>query len=102
MHKEGKGHLEIELYEEEGMLCYKIADDGVGRKRSVELKSKSASTHKSMGMQITATRIAMLQKERNAETKIVVTDLFLPDGKAGGTEVLLKIPACYDQSNNNR
>ena len=96
MHKEEKGRLEIELYEEQNMLCCKIVDDGVGRKKAVELKSKSASTHKSMGMQITANRIAMLQEEKNMATEIRITDLVLPDGTAGGTEVLLKIPVCYD------
>jgi LytS/YehU family sensor histidine kinase len=96
MHKEEKGHLQIELYEEKDMLCCKIADDGVGRKRAVELKSKSASTHKSMGMQITANRIAMLQKANASSTEIKITDLTLADGTTGGTEVLLKIPVCYD------
>ena len=96
MHKEEKGHLQIELYEEEDMLCCKITDDGIGRKKSGELKSKSASKHKSMGMQITATRIAMLQKEKHSAPQIKITDLILPDGKPGGTEVVLKIPAYYD------
>lgn len=96
MHKEQKGFLQIELYGEEDLLCCKIADDGIGRKKASELKSKSASTHKSMGMQITANRIAMLQQIGQAETQIKITDLVLPDGSAGGTEVLLKIPLCYD------
>jgi hypothetical protein len=88
--------LLIELFEEENMLCCKITDDGVGRKKATELKTKSASTHKSMGMQITADRITMLQKVNAPTTQIKITDLILPDGTAGGTEVLLKIPACYD------
>ena len=92
MHKKEKGHLQIELYEEDDMLCCKIADDGVGRKKAVELKSKSASTHKSMGMQITANRIVMLQKEKQSAKQIKITDLILPDGTAGGIEVLIKIP----------
>ena len=96
MHKEEKGFLQIDLYEEEGVLCCKIMDDGIGRKKAAELKSKSVSTHKSMGMQITANRIAMLQQYGQAETLIKITDLILPDGSAGGTEVLLKIPVIYD------
>jgi len=96
MHKEEKGNLQIDLFEEENMLCCKITDDGIGRKKATELKSKSASTHKSMGMQITADRIAMLQKANASSTQIKITDLVLPDGSAGGTEVLLKIPLCYD------
>lgn len=92
MHKEATGNLGIELYEEENMLCCKIMDDGVGRNKEVELKSNSASTHKSLGMQITANRIAMLQKEKQSATQIKIIDLILPDGSAGGTEVLIKIP----------
>ncbi|MFN2440544.1 MAG: histidine kinase, partial [Chitinophagaceae bacterium] len=92
MHKKEKGHLEIELYQEEELLCFKITDDGIGRKKAAELKSKSASTHKSMGMRITADRIAILQQKKQLDATIVITDLTLPDGSAGGTEVLLKIP----------
>ncbi len=92
MHKEEKGHLEIEVYQCDEVLCCKITDDGVGRQKASELKSKSASTHKSMGMRITADRIAMLQQKKQIDTTIKITDLVLPDGSAGGTEVLLKIP----------
>src|SRR4030095_4196207 len=60
MHKEEKGNLAVELFEEENLLCCKITDDGIGRKKASELKSKSASTHKSMGMRITADRIAIV------------------------------------------
>ncbi len=92
MHKEEKGHLEIELFQCDKVLCCKITDDGIGRQKAAELKSKSASTHKSMGMRITADRIAMLQQKKQIDTTIKITDLVLPDGSVGGTEVLLKIP----------
>ncbi|MBA2562446.1 MAG: histidine kinase, partial [Chitinophagaceae bacterium] len=93
MHKEEKGYLEIEIYQQaDNVLCCKITDNGVGRKKASELKSKSASTHKSMGMRITADRIAILQQKKQLDTTIKITDLVLPDGSAGGTEVLLKIP----------
>ncbi len=92
MHKEEKGHLEIELYQKNDLLYCKITDDGIGRNRAAELKSKSASPHKSMGMRITAERIAILQQKKQINTTIQIRDLVLPDGSAGGTEVLLKIP----------
>jgi len=96
MHKDEKGHLQIDLYGEDELLCCKITDDGVGRKKAVELKSKSASTHKSLGMQITADRIAKLRKDELSVAQVEITDLILPDGTPGGTEVLLKIPLFYD------
>ena len=96
MHKEERGNLDIQLYDENDMLCCKITDDGVGRKKATELKSKSAPAHKSMGMQITASRIAIMNQDKQSGTHIKITDLVLPDGKPGGTEVLLKIPVYYD------
>ena len=96
MNKEEKGHLEIELIRQEDVLCCRIADDGIGRKKATELKSKSASTHKSMGMKITASRIEMLKQKKHLDTSIKITDLVLADGSAGGTEVILKIPIHYD------
>jgi len=95
MHKEEKGHLEIDLFQCDKVLCCKITDDGIGRQKAAELKSKSASTHKSMGMRITADRIAILQQKKQIDTTIQIRDLILPDGSAGGTEVLLKIPVIY-------
>jgi hypothetical protein len=92
--KKEKGHLEIEVYGEDEILLYKITDDGIGRKKAAELKSKSASTQKSMGMRITADRIAMLPQQNKAS--ITIADLVLADGTPCGTEVLIKIPVSYD------
>ena len=92
MHKKESGHLEIELYTKDELLFCKIADDGIGRKKAAELKSKSALSYKSMGMSITADRIAMLQRQDQLGTHIAINDLILPDGSAGGTEVIIKIP----------
>jgi LytS/YehU family sensor histidine kinase len=95
MHKEEKGHLQIELYQKDEVLCCKITDDGIGRRKAAALKNKSTATHKSMGMRITADRIALLQQKKQVDTTIQISDLVLPDGSAGGTEVLLKIPVIY-------
>ncbi len=92
MHKEDKGHLEIELTQKDDMLFCRVTDDGIGREKALAIKDKSASKYKSMGMHITEERIAVLQQRNKAETYIQVTDLVFPDGSTGGTEVLLKIP----------
>ena len=96
MHKKEKGHLEIELYQEKEILSCKITDDGIGRKKAAELRSKSASTHNSTGIKITESRIAMMQKMNGSERSVEIKDLAHPDGGAAGTEVLIKIPRCYD------
>jgi LytS/YehU family sensor histidine kinase len=92
MHKEGQGHLSIVLHRENSMLFCQITDDGVGRKRAAELKSKSASKSKSLGMQITSHRLALLNSLSDNETTVEILDLVDPAGEACGTKVVLRIP----------
>ena len=96
MQKEDRGKLDIKFFQRDGELFCEITDDGIGRDKARKIKSNSKSTHKSMGMKITAERLALLQKENRSEDYIKITDLTLADGTPGGTEVLLKIPAQYD------
>lgn len=92
MHKGDKGHLLIELHQEKNMLHCLITDDGVGRKRAAELKSKSASKNKSLGMQITAHRLELINALNEKATTVEVNDLVDALGEPCGTSVLLKIP----------
>ncbi len=92
MHKEDLGHLLIELRRENDMLYCQITDDGVGRQRAAELKSKSASKNKSLGMRITAHRLALINTLNEKATTVEVTDLMDASGQACGTRILLKIP----------
>ncbi|HEU4902306.1 MAG TPA: histidine kinase, partial [Flavisolibacter sp.] len=96
MHKEEKGHLAIAISQNEEVLLCRITDDGIGRKKAAENKSRSTSTHPSLGMRITAERIAALHKEKQRDGCVDIHDLTLPDGSPGGTEVTLKIPVHYD------
>jgi hypothetical protein len=70
-------------------------DDSVGRKRAEELKSKSSLTYKSMGMQITASRIEMQRSSKVSESLLTINDLFSPDGRGTGTEIIIKMPVIY-------
>ena len=96
MLKKEEGHLEISLFEKDDTLCCKITDNGIGRIKSADLKAKSGSLQKSMGMKITSDRIALLQNKNQFINHIQITDLVLADGTAGGTEVLLTLPLYYD------
>ena len=95
MPKEEKGCLQVEVFQNEEMLCCKITDDGIGRKKAESLNHKSTAMHRSMGLRITAARIAMLQEQKQINSSVQITDLVLPDGNGGGTEVLLKVPLIY-------
>ena len=95
MHKEEKGHLDIEVSQQNDQLSFKITDDGIGRKQAAALKSRSATKHKSVGLKITAERIAMTQNEKGNGSPVTINDLVNPDGNAAGTEVIIKIPVLY-------
>jgi sensor histidine kinase YesM len=96
MHKEEKGELEIEVEQAGNYLCLKITDNGIGRAQATRIASKSATRHKSMGLMITADRIAMMQNANGNESMVIINDLVKPDGSAAGTEVQIKIPVKYD------
>jgi tetratricopeptide (TPR) repeat protein len=96
MHKEEKGELKIEVSNENDSLAIKISDDGIGRKQAAAMASKSAIKHKSMGLKITAERIAMLKSPNPLESPVTINDLVYADGTAAGTEVIIKIPIIYD------
>lgn len=99
MNKSDKGHVEIQILQEKTYLYCKIIDDGVGRKKAAEIKKAFGSTYKSMGIGITADRIAMLHQQKDLQDWITINDLVSHDGSAAGTEVILKLPIQYDQGN---
>ncbi len=96
MHKEEKGQLDIEVSQEGDLLYFKVTDNGIGRKQAAALASKSATKHKSLGLKITAHRIAMIQQTNSQKSSVTVNDLVEPDGTAVGTEVVIKMPLLYD------
>jgi hypothetical protein len=74
----------------------KVTDNGIGRKQAALFANKSTAKHKSMGLQITAHRIAVMQNLTAEESPVTVNDLVEPDGSAAGTEVIIKMPLIYD------
>ncbi len=96
MHKEEKGQLDIEIIQESDHLCFKITDNGIGREKAATLASKSATKHKSMGLRITADRIAILHNSQTLTSPVTVNDLVDAEGNGAGTEVIIKTPIIYD------
>ena len=86
----------IEVFQKEKDLFLKITDNGIGRKEAARIASKSATKYKSMGLLITADRIAMMQRANGNESAVIINDLVDADGETAGTEVQIKIPVKYD------
>ncbi len=92
MQKDGKGTITIEIKKEnEEFLKISIIDNGIGRERAAELKSKTA-THKSHGLKVTSQRIEMMNKLNSSAAQVNIFDLKDETGKAAGTRVELIIP----------
>ncbi|MEM7371505.1 MAG: two-component regulator propeller domain-containing protein [Bacteroidota bacterium] len=69
-----------------------LEDDGIGRKKSRELQSKSKFAHKSRGMKINEERLETLKLLHGDETKITIIDLEDEEGKGTGTKVKVIVP----------
>ena len=97
MHSEGtngnddQGRLDIVLSMKDKILNCTITDNGVGREKSEEMKSKTAEREKSMGLKITNERLALLNREKGVHTFYQIEDLKDENGKAAGTKVILNI-----------
>ncbi|HLU88209.1 MAG TPA: histidine kinase [Cyclobacteriaceae bacterium] len=92
MPKEDKGHVRVELQLKNEMLHCQITDDGVGRGMAAVLKNKSGTKGKSLGMQITAQRLELINSLHEKASTVEIKDLVDTYGQPGGTRVLLKIP----------
>ena len=90
MNKKEQGLMEVAFELDNGVLnCY-IIDNGIGRKNAETLKSKSAEKQKSMGMRITAERLALFNSDAE-QTIFSIEDVVDGSGQAAGTRVTLKI-----------
>ena len=88
--KKGPGLLTISIERVGKHLVCTIEDNGIGRKKSRELKAKSALQHKSVGMKITQERILAAGKIKGA--KLEIQDIKDTLGEALGTRVILHLP----------
>ncbi|MEP7372394.1 MAG: tetratricopeptide repeat protein [Chitinophagaceae bacterium] len=81
--KEGMGKITIHIKKEDDMINCIVEDDGVGRK---ETSLAGAEEKKSLGMKITCDRITVLNKVKNSNAEVKLSDL------QPGTRVEVKLP----------
>ena len=93
--RQEQGCLNIELSTDGKTLNCTISDNGIGREKAAEIRSKSAEGRKSMGLKITTERLALLNREKGLPAVYEIEDLKDESGNATGTRVILKI--CYKE-----
>lgn len=87
-YKDSKGKLSLRFRLQDHNLVAEIIDDGIGRKKSAELKTANQKKHFSMGLKNIGERLAILNKVY--KTKYFVS---VEDPKEGsGTEVKIYMP----------
>lgn len=95
MHKRDgvRGKVHLSLSKIENQIHCVIEDNGIGREKAMELAARKHGPRRhSMGMQITADRMEMINKLYNTTTSVLVTDLKDDGENAVGTRVELTIP----------
>ncbi|MEE9363629.1 MAG: histidine kinase [Cellulophaga sp.] len=92
LHKKGKRKLLVSFTKgEEGIVICVIEDNGVGRKRSVELNQKRDKNHKSFAEKATQERLDLINHGKEQKVGVLITDLF-KQGEPSGTKIILSIP----------
>jgi sensor histidine kinase YesM len=87
-YKESKGKLLLHFLKEDSHLVVYIEDDGIGRKRSAEIKTQNQKKHNSTGIRNIQERLAIINKVYKTNYRVNIEDL--PSGS--GTRVRIDLP----------
>ncbi|MES2627984.1 MAG: histidine kinase [Bacteroidota bacterium] len=90
---EKKGAVVITFRLEGKVMYCSIQDNGIGRRKSEELKQSGNLEHKSAGMKITSERLNMLSLTEDLDSSITITDFEEPET---GTLVELVLPVKFE------
>jgi tetratricopeptide (TPR) repeat protein len=89
-YKQEKGTLSFDLRKEADFILAKVTDDGIGRQRSQELKTKHQRDGEATGMKNTHNRLSIINEVYKTRFKVNIDDLNKEEGT--GTVVEIRIP----------
>ena len=88
-YKEEKGFLKIAFFQKnEESICIEISDNGIGRKKSKELKTANQQKQQSKGMANIKKRVAILNEMYSDKVDVFIEDLY---SNNTGTKVVLTL-----------
>lgn len=87
-YKDSKGHLSLHIKSNHNNLLVEVSDDGIGRKRSLELKTENQKKHTSTGLKNIQQRLKLINKVYNTNYQVRIEDI--PGD--GGTRVFISLP----------
>jgi two-component sensor histidine kinase len=97
LHKKGSKSLVIRFENHAEAIICTIKDNGVGRQKAAEIKSRSPMAHKSFATNATQKRLELININRKNKITLEFTDLY-SENVATGTEVKITIPYYLNQS----
>ena len=92
MNKDENGLLKFEMSIKESFILCVIEDNGVGREAALEIKKLKSTSHQSLGIKITESRIDLSNAVYGTDMKVVIVDLKDENNQACGTRVELFLP----------
>jgi tetratricopeptide (TPR) repeat protein len=100
-YKDEKGKLLLHFYKQNDSLVVEITDDGIGRKRSAELKTENQKKHNSTGLKNIEERLAIINKVYKVNYRVQIEDR----SDSSGTRVSVYMPIgnkikLYDEGRN--
>ena len=95
MQKKKPGTVIINISKTEQRLIIVITDDGIGREKAHELKSKTGQSRNSMGVKITTARLDVIRKLYNISCSADIEDLKNETGEPTGTRVTINLPLIH-------
>ncbi len=90
-HKPEKGLLTVNFELQGQLLNCTIADNGVGREKAAQLKNNAGHKDRSLGIQITKSRLSLFNGAEKESEFYSIEDVVNEEGVIDGTKVSLKI-----------
>ena len=79
----------------QNLVCV-VEDNGIGRKKSAELKQQQVISRISVGMSLTEQRLKLTNQQGERSPSIDIEDLYDSKGEALGTRIYIIIPFTYN------
>jgi tetratricopeptide (TPR) repeat protein len=87
------GFINIDIKcENSTLLIIEISDNGVGYEKSKQISTHKPSNHKSLGMELTSERLAIMKKSIGEEASFTINEIINESKEVCGTIVILRIP----------
>lgn len=86
------GRIDIEFQRNQNQITCIVEDNGIGRKRSMELKTAVPVTKQSYGIALVESRLELLNNLYDIDMKIRFVDLYNDDDQPSGTRVIINLP----------